>query len=36
MNVIVNFDVQIHWLWFTHQDLWHTNVENGANLGSII
>ena len=24
------------WSWFKHQDLWHTNAEKGANLGSIL
>ena len=33
--MIINFDVQICWSWFKHQDLWYTNVEKGENLGSI-
>ena len=32
----INFDVKTHWSWFKHQDLRHTNAENGANLGSIL
>ena len=32
----MNFDLQIHWSRFKHQDLRHTNVEQGANLGSIL
>ena len=31
----IHFDVRIQWCWFKHQDLRHTNVEKGANLGSI-
>ena len=34
--MIINFDAQINWSWFKHQDLKHTNVEKGANLGSIL
>ena len=34
--MVSNFDVQIHWSWFKHQDLRHRNVEKGANLGSIL
>ena len=34
--MIVNFDVQIYWSWFKHQDLRHTNEEKGAYLGSIL
>ena len=36
MDMIINFDVQMSWSWFKHQDLKHTNVEKGANLGSIL
>ena len=32
----INFDVQIHWPWFNYQDLWHTNAEMEAILGSIL
>ena len=32
----INFDLQIHRSWFKLQDLRHTNVEKGANLGSIL
>ena len=31
----INFDVQIHWSWFKHQDLSHKNAEKGAKVGSI-
>ena len=31
-----NFDLQICWSWFKHQDLRHTNAEKRANLGSIL
>ena len=34
MNMIINFDVQIHWSWFKHQDLRHTNGEKVTNLGN--
>ena len=34
--MIINFNVQIYWSWFKHQDLRRTNVEKGANLGSIL
>ena len=34
--MIINFDVQIHWSWFKHHDLRHTNTEKGANLGNIL
>ena len=30
--MIIDFDVQINWPWFQHQDLRHTNAEKGANL----
>ena len=30
MNMSINFDVKTHWSWFKHQDLRHTNAENGA------
>ena len=30
--MIIDFDVQINWSWFQHQDLRHTNAEKGANL----
>ena len=33
--MIINFDVQIYWPWFKHQDLPYTNVKKGVNLGSI-
>ena len=32
--MIINFDVQIHWSWFKHQDLRHTNGEKVTNLGN--
>ena len=32
----INFDLQVHFSWFKHQDLWHTNVENGATFGSVL
>ena len=32
----VNIDLQAHWSWFKHRDLWHTNVRKGANLGGIL
>ena len=28
--------VKIHWSWFKHQDLCHTNAEKRTNLGSIL
>ena len=34
--MIINFDIQIHWSWFKHQDLRHTNAKKEANLGSIL
>ena len=34
--MIVNFDAQINWFWFKHQDLKHTNVKKGANLGKFL
>ena len=34
--MIINFDVQIYWSWFKHQDLRHMNVKKGANMGSIL
>ena len=34
--MIINFDEQIYWPWFKHQDLRHANVEKGAKLGSIL
>ena len=30
----INFGLQIHCSWFKLHDLWHRNVENGANLGA--
>ena len=30
----IKCDLQLHYFWFKHQDLWYTNKENGANLGS--
>ena len=29
----INPDLQIHYSWYRHQDLRHTNVEMAANLG---
>ena len=34
--MITNFDAQICWSWFKHQDLRYTNVEKRANLGNIL
>ena len=34
--MIINFDVQIHWSWFKHQDLSNTNAKKEVNLGSIL
>ena len=34
--MVINFDIQIHWSWFKHQDLRPTKVEKGANLGCIL
>ena len=36
MNMSINFDVQIHWSWFKHQDLRNTNAEKGTKLGTIL
>ena len=36
MNMNIKFGVQIHWSWFMHQDLRHTDAEKKANLGSIL
>ena len=32
----IDFDFQIYFTWFKHQNLWHTNVEKGANWGTFI
>ena len=31
-----NFEILIHWSWFKHQDLRHTDVEERVNLSSIL
>ena len=32
----IDFDVQIHWSWFKHQDFRRMNVEKRANLDSVL
>ena len=34
--MVITFDVQIHWPWFKHHDLRHTNAEKETNLGRIL
>ena len=36
MKVNINYDVQIQWSWFKHQDLRHVNAEKRANLHRIL
>ena len=36
MNMIIKCGLQFHYFWFKQQDLRYANVENGANLGSIL
>ena len=34
--MVINFNVQIHWSWFKHQDLRHANVDKGPNAGKTL